>query len=116
MSDIPFFLAQETPPSTVQPGFAQQLSGMMPFFLIMVALYFFMIAPQRKKQKELQKMIDNLQTGDEVLTSGGIFGQVTNRKDDRVTLRIADDTKVEVARSFIQSVVSKAGAEKVEKK
>jgi preprotein translocase subunit YajC len=116
MSDAALFLAQEAAPAAA-PGQSQgnPLMQFAPLAFLMVAMYFFMIAPQRKKQKELQKMIDGLETGDEVLTAGGIIGEVTNRKGDRVVLRIADNTKVEVAKSFIQAVVSKAGSEKVEK-
>jgi preprotein translocase subunit YajC len=116
MSDAALFLAQEAAPAAA-PGQPQgnPLMQFAPLAFLMVAMYFFMIAPQRKKQKELQKMIDGLETGDEVLTAGGIIGEVTNRKGDRVVLRIADNTKVEVAKSFIQAVVSKAGSEKVEK-
>ena len=75
--------------------------------LLFVAMYFLMIAPQRKKQKELQKAIDALQTGDEVITAGGIYGEIASKKEDRFIVRIADNTKVEVAKSHIQSVVKK---------
>ena len=66
-----------------------------------------MIAPQRKKQKAHEKMLAALKTGDEVVTTGGIYGTITNVKDDRFVLRIADNTKIEIAKSFIQSVVKK---------
>ena len=77
--------------------------------LLMAAMYFLMIAPQRKKQKELEKMIGGLQSGDEVMTSGGIYGTITNIKDDRFVIRISDATKIEVAKGFITSVAKKAG-------
>ena len=87
--------------------------GMAPYLLLMVALYFFMIAPQRKKQKEHDRMLKALKSGDEVVTSGGIFGTITNVKDDRFVLKIADTTKIEVAKGFIQSVITRDdGAEK----
>lgn len=84
------------------------------FFLIMIlmfgAMWFLLIAPQRKKQKELQKMIGELQTGDEVLTAGGIYGVISNVKDDRFVVKIADNTKIEINKSFIQSVLNKKSA------
>jgi preprotein translocase subunit YajC len=88
------------------------LMSMLPMILIFGAMYFFMIAPQRKKQKELQKQIEALSTGDEVLTIGGIYGEITNKKDDRFVVRIADGVKIEVAKSAVSSVVRKSGEEK----
>jgi len=79
--------------------------------LIAVGFYFLFIAPQRKKQKELEKMLAALGSGDEVLTTGGIFGVITNVKDDRFIVRIADNTKIEVGKGFIQSVTRKSGTE-----
>jgi preprotein translocase subunit YajC len=80
--------------------------------LLFVAMYFLMIAPQRKKQKELEKLIASLSTGDEIMTTGGIFGTITNVKDDRFVVRIADNTKIEIAKTYIGTVISKSGAEK----
>jgi preprotein translocase subunit YajC len=77
--------------------------------LMLAAMYFLMIAPQRKKQKELEKMLAALTSGDEVVTTGGIYGTITNVKDDRFIVRIADNTKIEVGKGFIQSVVKKSG-------
>lgn len=93
--------------------FAQQQEPGNPFnFLIIMglmfaAMWFLLIAPQRKKQKELQKVITELKTGDEVLTAGGIYGVVSNVKEDRFVLKIADATKVEINKNFIQSVLKK---------
>ena len=85
---------------------------MLPIFLLFAAMYFLMIAPQRKKQKAHEKMLSELASGDEVVTSGGIYGQITNVKDDRFVIRIAEGTKIEVGKSFISAVVHKAGADK----
>jgi len=76
--------------------------------LMMGGFWFLVIAPQRKKQKELQKSIDAIKVGDEVLTAGGIYGEITNRKDDRFVIRISDNTKVEVGKNFITGVSKKA--------
>lgn len=84
----------------------------LPIVLMMAGFWFLVIAPQRKKQKELQRSIDALETGDEVLTSGGIYGEITNKKADRFVIRISENTKIEVGKSFIQGVVKKAGEEK----
>jgi preprotein translocase subunit YajC len=55
--------------------------------LIFGAFYFLLIAPQKKKQKEHDKLVATLQSGDEVVTTGGIFGTITNVKDDRFVVR-----------------------------
>ncbi len=107
------FLAQASAPASPAGAPAAGPSQFMPFLtmvLILGALYFLMIAPQRKKQKEHEKMLQALKTGDDVVTSAGIFGTITNVKDDRFVLRIADNTKVEIAKGFIQSVVKRGDA------
>ena len=103
-------LAQAAPAAA--PSGSQGLLSFLPMILIFAAMYFLMIAPQRKKQKELQKMLAALDTGDEVITSGGIYGEITNKKDDRFVIRIADNTKIEVGKGFVTGVVKKAGASK----
>jgi preprotein translocase subunit YajC len=100
------FFAQAAPPQ------GNPLMSVLPLILMFGAMYFFMIAPQRKKQKEHQKMLETLGSGDEVITVGGIFGEITNKKDDRFVIRIAEGTKVEVLKSAIQTVVRKTGEEK----
>ena len=89
-------------------GFPTQLLVMG---LMFGGLYFLLIAPQRKKQKEHEKLLSTLQSGDEVITSAGIYGVITNVKDDRFVVRIADNTKIEVGKGFIQAVTKKTGAE-----
>jgi preprotein translocase subunit YajC len=80
--------------------------------LFMGALYFLMIAPQRRKQKEHDKLVASLQSGDEIVTTGGIFGTITNVKDDRFVVRVADNTKIEVGKAFIHSAARKPAEEK----
>ena len=94
-------------------GGSPNITSFLPIVLMMGGFWFLVIAPQRKKQKDLQRTIDALQTGDEVLTTGGIYGEITNRKDDRFVIRIADNTKVEVGKSFITGVVKKPSDEKI---
>ena len=103
--EAPFILAQAA--AGASPGFNPR-SLVLPG-LFVAAFWFLMIAPQRKKQKEHQKMLDALGTGDEVVTAGGIYGEITNKKDDRFVIRIADNTKVEVGKSFVTALVKKAG-------
>lgn len=91
---------------------------LLPLILIIGIMYFFMIRPQNKKQKELQKMLDALQKGDKVITIGGIHGTVSSVKKDSnvVTIRVDENTKIEFNRSAIATVVSDKPAEKTEEK
>ena len=105
-------LAQQTAPASGGLGGASML---LFYGLIMAAMWFLMIAPQRKKQKEQQKMINSLAAGDEVLLAGGIFGEITSVRPDRLVVRIGDNTKVEVEKAFIHTVVRKSGQASGEK-
>jgi preprotein translocase subunit YajC len=81
-----------------------QPSGWMqflPFILIIVVFYFFMIRPQMKKQKELRKFRESLKKGDKVITTGGIYGKVAEVKEAYVVIEIAHDVKVKVDKSAI---------------
>jgi len=98
--EVQSFLAQAAPSS----GGPMQL--LFPVLMV-AAIWFLIIAPQRKKQKEHAKMLETLGAGDEVITAGGIYGEITNKKDDRFVIRIAEGTKIEVGKSFIQTVVKK---------
>ena len=103
------FLAQAQAPAP--PTAAQTVMSFLPMVLMVVGFYFLFIAPQRKKQKAHEKMLSELQSGDEILTTGGIYGVVTNVKDDRFIVRISDTTKVEIAKGFVSAVTKKSGAE-----
>ena len=101
-------IAQTAAPAT-GGGFPTQLLVMA---LMFGGFYFVFIAPQRKKQKEHERMLAALQSGDEVITTGGVYGVITNVKDDRFVVRVADNTKIEVGKGFIHTVVSKTDGEK----
>jgi preprotein translocase subunit YajC len=73
------------------------------------AMWFLIIAPQRKKQKQHAQMLTELGAGDEIVTAGGIYGEITSKKDDRFVVRIAEGVKVEVAKAYVQEVVRKKG-------
>jgi len=79
------------------------------FGLIFVLIYLTMIRPQRKKQKEHQKLLTELKKGDKVVTSSGMFGIIFAIDDDRgrIILKIADDTKLEFLKSSIAARVDK---------
>jgi len=83
------------------------LTGMLPLVLMFVVLYFVMIRPQMKKQKEHRAMIDALAKGDEVATAGGLLGKVTKLGDAYLTLELAPGVEVQLQRSAIIQVLPK---------
>jgi preprotein translocase subunit YajC len=103
--------AQATAPATPPSGPGPMWQMLLFYALIAGGFYFLFIAPQRKKQKAHEKMLSELQSGDEILTTGGIYGVVTNVKEDRFIVRISETTKVEVAKGFISSVTKRSGVE-----
>jgi preprotein translocase subunit YajC len=113
------FLAQAAAPAAGAPGAQGGMPGsfmIVAYLLLFGAMYFFMIAPQRKKQKEHQKLLSTLQSGDEIITTGGIFGTITNVKEDRFVVRVSDNAKIEVGKAFVQTVLKKSGAEATQTK
>ena len=97
-------------------AFAQSTGGgassswmqLLPILLMVVIFYFLLIRPSQRKEKDRKKMIDALQKGEKVLTVGGIYGVVSAVKKEEgvVTLKIAENTKVDFAVSSIQAKVS----------
>lgn len=82
------------------------ISMLLPLLLIPL-LYFMMIRPQQKKQKQWQAMLSSIKAGDRVTTAGGIRGTILAIKDDSYILRVApDNLKIEVAKSAIASVTT----------
>jgi len=89
----------------------EQLQSIAPILflvLIFAAMYFFMIKPQRKRQKEQQELVQELRRGDKVVTTGGIYGQIENVSQDTVVLRIESGATMKVARI---SIAGKQGKE-----
>ncbi len=80
------------------------LGSLVPLVVMLGIFYFLLIAPMRKRQKQQEQMIGGLKPGDRVLTTGGIYGTIVGIKDDRLTLRIADQVKVEVAKSSVSGL------------
>ena len=84
--------------------------GGLGFFMIIIAfffLYFVLVRPQKRRQLEQQRMLNEIQVGDEVVTAGGIYGEITGLGDEDVTVRIAPNLDVRVARRAIGGVTRK---------
>ena len=83
------------------------IAGFLPLVVMFVALYFIMIRPQMKRQKELKALLDGLAKGDEVVTTGGLLGKITKINDTMISLEIAPNTEVQVQRAAVVQVLPK---------
>jgi len=83
------------------------LLGMLPLVLMFVVLYFVMIRPQMKRQKEAKAMIEALAKGDEVVTAGGVIGKISKLGDNFVHLEVANGVELQIQRGAITQVLPK---------
>ncbi len=91
--------------ATTGTSIAALATTFLPLILIFVVFWFMLIRPQRKKDKQVKEMLNNLKAGDRVCTIGGIYGTITGIKDDTVTLSVGrDNLTMVVARWGIRSV------------
>ena len=90
-------------------GFFQQYGGLLMIVVMFVALYFLMIRPQKKQEKQISDMRNNLQVGDEITTIGGIIGKIVSIKEETITIETSHDrTKIRFLRSAVRCVDVKA--------
>lgn len=92
------------------------LTSFLPIILIFGVMYFLMIRPQQKKQKEHQSMLSAIQKGDKVQTNGGIIGTVTGLDQETLTVEIAPQVRVKVGRGFVARVIRPQDSSPAEKK
>jgi preprotein translocase subunit YajC len=111
LSTITYYLAQAPAGEPASGG------GMLPLVmmvLMFVMMYFLLIRPQRKQQREHRERVAALKIGDKVITSGGIHGLISNVKEATVTVKIADNVKVELEKSAVTGVTKKSDKEPAE--
>jgi preprotein translocase subunit YajC len=103
-------LSMAPPPPADGAAAPNPLVSFFPFIILIVMFYFLLIRPQQKRAKEHKALIDSLKSGDKILTSGGIYGVVTNVKDKVVTVRIAENVKIELDKASVASVIKDTNA------
>ena len=84
------------------------IQNLLPFLLMFAVIYFFMIRPQNKKQKEIQNFRKGLEVGQKVITAGGIHGKIKEVNDDFVVLEIADNVRIKIDKNSIFAAASDA--------
>ncbi len=107
MTSIAYALGQGGAVGQQAGGF----SSFIPLILMFVIFYFLLIRPQQKKSKEHREMISNIKKGDRVVTSGGIYGDVTHVGETTMTLKIADKVRIKLARSNVATLVASASSQ-----
>lgn len=91
--------AAETPNTA---NAASMLTMLIPLALIVVFFYFFIIRPEKKRTKEMQSMLENIQVADEIITNGGIIGRVLSVKEDTILIETGSDrTKIRILKSAV---------------
>lgn len=108
--ETPLFISTafaQTAPAAGGGDMMSSLGSMLPLVLMFVVLYFVMIRPQMKRQKEARAMIDALAKGDEVATAGGVLGRITQLGDQYLTVEIAKGVEVQMQRSAVVQVLPK---------
>ena len=94
--------------ATAAPGVGEGLAGMLPMFLVVFVLFYFMlIRPQNKKAREHRSLLDNIKVGDEVLTGSGLLAQVASLKGDFVALIVDGETQLTLKKTAISQVMPK---------
>ena len=99
--------AQTAPAAAASGDWMSSITGMLPLVLMFVVLYFVMIRPQMKKQKEHRAMIDALAKGDEIATAGGLLGKVSKLTESTVSLEISNGVEVQLQRHAVVQVLPK---------
>jgi preprotein translocase subunit YajC len=109
--ELPVFIssafAQTAPAAAAGGDLSSSLMSMLPIVLMFVVLYFIMIRPQMKKQKEHRAMVEALAKGDEVVTVGGMLGRVSSVGDNQLSLEIASGVEVQIQRHAVAQVLPK---------
>ncbi len=83
---------------------ASPLLQVVPFILILGIFYFIILLPSKRKQQKVQEFLDSLKENDRVITTSGIYGQITRLNGDKVQLQIADKVRIDVSRAAIGGI------------
>jgi preprotein translocase subunit YajC len=100
-----FFISDAYAQTAAAPTGAAAIMQFAPFILMFVILYFLMIRPQMKRQKELKAMLAALKKGDEIASIGGLVGKITKADDNFVTIVTGSGTEVTLQRGAVQSIL-----------
>ena len=106
---LPTFIAQVQSASPAAGG-PNPITSFIPLILIFIIMYFLLFRPQMRKQKEQQRVVSALKTGDRVVTGSGIHGLISNVKETTVILKVADNVKIEIEKTAVTNVLKPESA------
>jgi len=100
-----YFLLLAQAPAPSPAGAGSGLIGMLPILFMVVIMYYVMIRPQMRRQKEQARLVSALKTGDRVVTASGIHGLISNVKEKTVIVKVADNVKMEMEKTAVTNVL-----------
>jgi preprotein translocase subunit YajC len=104
------FLSQAQQPTPGAAAHPSMFMSLLPLIVIFGIFYLILILPQRKKQKKHMEMVEKLKAGDRIITTAGIFGTVMGVQKDRIELKIAANTKIDIAKSAVGVILGATDA------
>ncbi|MBW9259121.1 MAG: preprotein translocase subunit YajC [Candidatus Thiodiazotropha sp. (ex. Lucinisca nassula)] len=102
-----FFISDAMAEAAPAAGQTDAITGLLPLVIFGAVLYFLMIRPQIKRQKEHKKLVEGLSKGDEVVTAGGVAGKISDLGENFILVEISEGTEVKVRRSAVETVMPK---------
>ena len=103
---LDFLYAADAVANTSSTQAGNPLASFLPLILLFVIFYFFLIRPQQKRAKEHQNMINSLNKGDIIITSGGILGQIVGLKDGMIEVKIAENVNIKMTKESVSKKVT----------
>jgi preprotein translocase subunit YajC len=98
-----FLILLAQSPAAPSPGAG--IGTFVPFIFIFIIMYFVLLRPQMRRQKDQQRLVSTLKTGDRVVTNAGIHGLISNVKETTVIVKVADNVKIEMEKSAVTNVI-----------
>jgi preprotein translocase subunit YajC len=105
MADVLYAQTTTAAAAPVASSPLSMVTSFAPFIVIMGLFYFLMIAPQNKERKKKEESLNAIQRGDRIRTTGGIYGTVADIKENILIVKISENTKIELEKSFVESVI-----------
>lgn len=105
--NLPLILAQAAPAAPATGGAVQSpIAQFFPLIIMVVIFYFLLLRPQQRKEKERRAMLAQVKTGDRVVFGGGLIGVVSNTAERKLTIKVAENVKVDVLRGAVTNVLA----------
>lgn len=102
-----FFISDALAQDAAPAGGPGMLEALLPFAILFIVFYFLLIRPQSKRAKEHRRMVESLAKGDEIVTTGGLLGKITEVGENFIEIELTENTRVKVQRQMVGSVMPK---------